>query len=113
MQVRALIDMKIKEKIHSGGGCICCPQIADVLAMDELLYQGFGGYHVEKDGKSYYFADSKLEWDQFKRLRDIERPARRSPKSVWRVILNNPLRGSTWERRRGLWQLTETNQGFA
>lgn len=81
--------------------------------MDTVLYRGFGGYHVEKDGEIYYWADSDLDWGNFKTLAQIERQAKRCPRSKWRVILNNPLRGATWERRRGAWILVETNLGFA
>lgn len=95
------------------GGCICCPGNENTLPMETVLYQGFGGYHVEKDGEIYYWADSNLAWDQFKTLAQIERAARRTPGSVWRVILDNPLRGATWERHPDGWHLIESNAGFA
>jgi hypothetical protein len=97
----------------SRGSCLSCPGSDDILALDTVLYQGFGGYHVEKDGEVYYWPDSNLEWDAFKTLADIEKAAKRHPKSIWHVVLNNPLRGAIWERRRGSWHLIETNCGFA
>lgn len=95
------------------GTCLCCPRTEDLLEMGTVLYQGFGGYHVKKDEEIFYWADSDLEWKKYKTLADIEKSAKRSPKSKWIVILNNPLRGATWERKRGKWYLIETNQGFA
>jgi hypothetical protein len=81
--------------------------------MDTVLYQGFGGYHAEHDGKVVYWPRSDLEWDKFKTVAHIERKARRNAKGIWRIVLNNPLRGATWERRRGKWHLIKTNNGFA
>ena len=70
-------------------------------------------FHVEKDGEIFYWADSDLKWEEYKTLTDIEKIARRTPKSKWQVILNNPMRGATWERKRGKWILIERNKGFA
>jgi hypothetical protein len=95
------------------GGCLCCPGSEDILSMSEVLYQGFGGYHVEKDGEIFYWPKSDLKWEEYKTLADIEKDAKKSPKSLWQVILNNPLRGATWERKRGQWHLIESNAGFA
>lgn len=100
-------------KLTTRGTCPCCPQTEDILPMDTVLYQGFGGYHVEKDSKTFYWGDSNLEWEEYKTLADIEKEAKKSPRSEWRVILNNPLRGATWERKKDSWVLIETNIGFA
>jgi hypothetical protein len=82
--------------------------------MDTVLYQGFGGCYVRKDDKVYYWADSNLKWEDFKKASDIEKDAARDPGHKWEIILDNPLRDTTWERQaREHWVLTETNQGFA
>jgi hypothetical protein len=81
--------------------------------MDTVLYQGFGGYHVERDGECVYMGDPNGEWESFKTAGDVEKKAARATKHQWRIVLINPLRGATWERRRGKWHLIETNQGFA
>lgn len=100
-------------KVHQGG-CLCCPQTEDVLSMDEVLYYGFGGYTVKKDGEVFYKGDSDGNFNTFKRLKDIEEDAALEPDAKWEVVLFNPLRGATWERRpNGRWILTETNIGFA
>lgn len=103
----------MKKLPMSRGGCPCCPRTEDALALDTVLYQGFGGYHVEKDGEVFYWGGSNVEWDSFKTLADIEIDAKQAPEARWTVVLNNPLRGATWERHDGSWHLIETNQGFA
>ena len=95
------------------GGCPTCPSTLDILEMDTVLYQGFGGYHVEKDGVIFYHPDSDLKWEDYKTLADIEKIAKTTTKSKWKVILNNPLRGATWERYGGKWRIIEHNNGFA
>ena len=91
-----------------------CPGTHTLLEMDTVLYQGFGGYHVEKNGEIYYFPDSDLEWNEYKTLYDIEVDALKDPEADWRVILNNPLRGGTWQRHDiEQWVLIESNMGFA
>lgn len=104
---------KVGEKIIRGG-CLHCPGNEDILAMDTVLYNGFGGYNVQKDGDIFYVGDPNGEWESFKTLAEIEKEAEKSPNSKWQVILNNPLRGATWERNeKGEWILIETNLGFA
>lgn len=102
------------EKIHRGT-CLCCPQTENNLQLETVLYNGFGGYHVERDGEIFYSGDSQGEWDSFKKLQDIENEAQKDPHRIWKVVLNNPLRGATWGRKEttGEWILLETNQGFA
>lgn len=95
-------------------GCLDCPKTENILALDTVLYQGFGGYHVTKDDEIYYFGDSSDDFDSFKSLKDIEKEIPDDSKSRWQVILNNPLRGATWTRKeRNVWELIETNLGFA
>lgn len=108
MEKQPALDEKVR------GGCMQCPGSHTLLEMDTVLYQGFGGYHVEKDGEEYYFPNSDLEWEEYKTLSQIEEEAVLEPDADWRVILNNPLRGGTWQRH-GVdeWVLIESNIGFA
>lgn len=104
----------MKKDKHYRGGCLHCPRTEDELAMDTILYSGFGGYTVKKDGKLFYSGDPQEDdMSKFKTLADIEKQAKRSPKSKWEVELSLPLRGATWRRKRGKWLLVSTNQGFA
>ena len=106
--------MKAQTKEIYRGGCPACAGSEDVLTMDTVLYNGFGGYQVECDEKLFYMGDPNASFDSFKTLGEIERTAIKNPEKKWKVILNNPLRGATWERQKDVhWSLTETNRGFA
>ena len=103
-----------EEKTIYRGGCPSCPGNEDILTMDAVLYMGFGGYRVMKGAKLFYMGDSDLEWEKYKTLKDIEKSAKKEPNAKWKVILDNPLRGATWQRNKnGEWILKETNLGFA
>jgi hypothetical protein len=100
-------------KLKHRGGCLCCPRTEDLLSMDEVLYNGFGGYSVHYNGEYYWSGDPNGDWDSFPTLERFEQEAKEKP-GKWEVVLLNPLRGATWERKEeGKWVLTETNQGFA
>lgn len=103
-----------KEKTIYRGGCINCPATESFLSLDTVLYNGFGGYHIEKDGEIFYVGDANGDWDSFLTLEEIEKRAQKNPQHVYKCILDNPLRGATWVRNnKGTWLLKETNQGFA
>ena len=97
------------------GGCLCCPGTRDLLSMDTELYNDFGGYTIYKNGEHFFSEDpgEDKKWGENKKLHEIEKVAKRSPKSKWEVVLILPLRGATWTRNRGKWILTDTNLGFA
>lgn len=100
---------------HIHGGCLNCPQTEEMLDLDTVLYNGFGGYKVTKNSKTFYEADPSVElpWEKYWKLSKIEKIAQ-NQRGKWRVILNNPLRGATWERKgKNKWVLIESNQGFA
>lgn len=103
----------MKNKQHKGT-CLCCPKTTDVLNMDTVLYNGFGGYAVYLDRELFYQGDSNGDFDSFLTLSDIEKVVNEKPRGEWKVVLDNPLRGATWLRNmEGKWELIETNQGFA
>ena len=105
--------MKTKEKELERGGCLNCPQSEDYLALDTVLYNGFGGYSVFKNRKHFWSGDMNGEWDSFPTLRKFENIARKE-KARWEIKLDNPLRGATWLREgNDKWTLIETDQGFA
>jgi len=104
---------EVKDKKVFRRGCMQCPGNEDVLAMDTVLYNGFGGYHVKKDKKFYWAGDPQGKWESFPTLRKFENLARKE-KGTWEIVLDNPLRGATWRRKgNDEWVLTETNLGFA
>jgi hypothetical protein len=104
------------ENVHRGG-CPCCPRTEDTLQPETVLYNGFGGYHVERNGEIFYCGGVNENWTEYKTLWQIEEEIQKienGDSDVWKVILNNPLRGATWERKeKDIWVLTETNLGFA
>ena len=105
--------MKKTQSTVYRGGCMHCPQSHDVLAMDTVLYNGFGGYRVLFNGGLYYQGDPNGEWETFPTLRKFEMEARKK-QGKWEVILDNPLRGARWFRiGNDHWILEETNRGFA
>ncbi len=102
------------KKLEHRGGRFNCPGTEDVLQMDTVLYNGFGGYRVTKNHCLFYQGDAGGDFLSFLTLQQIEAEASKTPEDTWKVILDNPLRGATWERRiDGNWVLIETNQGFA
>lgn len=98
------------ENIH-----ICGLPEPDVLELDTVLYNGFGGYTVLKNEEYYYSGDTDAEWDEFKTVADIEKDAEKEPDAKWEVVLFNPLEGATWlrDKETKVWKCTERNQGFA
>lgn len=98
-------------------GCLCCGGSEDLLDMETTLYSGFGGWTILKDGETYFVDDSKDEfenWDNIKKLKDIEEEAKQNPQSKWEAYLFLPLREARYERSDcGSWVLVETGMGFA
>lgn len=81
--------------------------------MDTTLYNGFGGWIITRDGELWFSENSETEWEDSKKLQDIEIAAQDSPDHDWRAILNAPLRGAVYQRQNGKWLLIEENEGFA
>jgi len=102
-----------KEIKHFRGGCPHCPGTDDLLKLNTVIYNGFGGYSVRKNGKFFWAGDSNGEWKSFPTLKKFENLARKT-KAKWEIVLDNPLRGATWQRKgKNRWVLTKTNLGFA
>lgn len=94
-------------------GCLCCGSLQLHLAFDTVLYMGFGGWSVTKNGEMFYWADSDTEWGDFKTLKDIESDAIKEPDADWRAVCDTPLHGETYQRQNDKWVLIEQNLGFA
>ena len=87
----------------------------EVLKLNTVLYYGFGGYTVRKNGIVFYQGDSDEDWNNFKKLKDIEKEALKDPDADWEVELYEPLSGATWKRDKikKMWVVTGRNTGFA
>ena len=87
-------------------------------ALVTKLYQGFGGWHIERDGKTWYRAaqieDGRSAWRNCRTLRWAERRARLDPDHDWRAVCDLPLRSATYQRQgRNRWVLVASGPGFA
>lgn len=103
-----------KDKIHHG--CLNCGGTSIHLDLKTVLYNSFGGWSITKDGKHFFAENPAKEkpFNKYKKLKAIERLAKQDPKHDWRAILFNPLRGAVYQRQGdGVWNLIESNQGFA
>lgn len=77
--------------------------------METRLYVGFGLVTVKADEETIWLGDN-----EYKKLRSVERQARREPNRRWTVEFYGPLSGSTYERQvRDTWVLIGKNEGFA
>lgn len=90
-------------------GCACCPVPAIHLPLDAYLHPGFGGVWVTRDDDSVGYEVGELT-----QLSHIEALALDDPDHDWRVQIDGPLHGETYQRQgEGLWVMVETNRGFA
>lgn len=102
-----------KKHIHKGG-CLSCRGTEDLLSLDTILYNDFGGYTVYRNKKCFYQANQDTPEKKIWKMSRVEKYASMSPEDRWEVEVYLPLRGATWKRdKKGNWKLTKTNLGFA
>ena len=95
-------------------GCLNCGHTEEKLPMRTVLYSGFGGWDITKDGEHYFSEYSDKEYDEAKTISYIERMAKLEPECDWRANLNLPLRSAVYQRQgKSKWVLVEIGQGFA
>ena len=86
----------------------CPPKAVEILPLSARLCVGFGIVAVLHNGKVMWHGD-----DDRVTLNDFELRAQEIG-GAWSVRFEGPLQGSVYERRdAGLWELVETNRGFA
>lgn len=107
--------MKHEHPIEGGTNpCPHCPPIPTQATMDKLICVGFGCAQVQRDGKTVMDGERWTEGDGFLRFSDAEAKAAADPDHDWRVILNGPLHGETYQRQGPeQWICIERNEGFA
>jgi hypothetical protein len=109
-------------------GCLNCGHTAEVLPLSTVLYYGFGGWTITRDGKHYWpriYKNGDLRRAApdanglrqlavgDKRLHAIERYAAAHP-GDWRAIFDSPLRDAEYQRQgKGRWVLVKNGMGFA
>jgi hypothetical protein len=101
----------IKEKML---GCLCCGGKGELLPMEAVMYNGFGGWTVTKNGETFYCGDHNSEWEEFKTIAQIEEMIGEDDESEYLAIKYTPLSGGTFQRQsKNHWVLIEENMGFA
>ena len=92
-------------------GCLNCGGAHAKLPMAALVAVGFGDAHVSRDGVVTY---REMGAKRLSRALRFERQAARDPDHDWRIVLDGPLHGETYQRQGPKeWVLVERNRGFA
>ena len=111
------MSWKKLEPIEGGnGGCLECGYQYDVAPMEMVIAVGFGYAAVEKNGISVYDENKVCvdNWDNAWTVEIAEAEARKDPDNDWKIIMDGPLSGRTYQRHGdNLWVLVEKNIGFA
>lgn len=90
-------------------GCANCPPKPISLTMEHRLAVGFGIVSVWCDDERVWSGDNWL-----KKMRSVERAARRDPDHSWTVHFYGPLNEVRYQRHgRDEWHLVEKGDGFA
>ena len=111
---------KLKPLKGGIGGCLNCGYVHDIAPMDMLIAVGFGDAQVIKNGKVVYCEierQSQAEKTKTDAIlwttQDAENEALKDENADWRIILNAPLSGRTYQRQgKGKWYLVKKNTGF-
>ena len=82
------------------------------------IVQGFGGSHISRNGKVFYWPDnwdgSKESWKKQRTLMFIELQARKDNKSDWRLHNIMPLHEEEYQRQgKNNWVMIKKGLGFA
>ena len=99
-------------------GCLNCPRPTKTLKMNRRIAVGFGFAGVIKDNEIIWSEplgyDITTEYNNLPTLMTFENMARKDPDHDWRVIMDGPLHGETYQRH-GIneWVMVESNRGFA
>lgn len=104
------------DKIHHG--CLTCGATHQLAPMDLYIAVGFGSAQLTKDGEVLFDGeDASRDEEADEELFSLgywEAKAELDPDHDWRVSLQGPLRGRTYQRQgKEHWVLVESNMGFA
>lgn len=93
--------------------CLNCPPIEPTLSLKARIAVGFGFAALLRDSKAVW-VESNQDWNKCLSVRAAEARARKHPRSDWRIVLDGPLHGETYQRQgRNRWVLVKKTQGFA
>jgi len=109
------MSLKLQPAIEGGqpAECRCCGPRLSQLCGDSVIAVGFGFAGLLRDGEVVYQEDGE-DWNRCMTVAQAEKLAATDPLHDWQIILNGPLRGSTYQRHgENQWVLIDKNQGFA
>lgn len=85
-----------------------------IASLRTKIYQGYGGWHITRDGKTVYSGDPDVEWKSYPSLMTFENMARKNPDHDWRAECFLALREATYQRQgKNEWVLVSSGDGFA
>jgi hypothetical protein len=109
------MPVKLMPAIEGGqpSPCGCCGPRKSQLCLESRIAVGFGMAALTKNG-DIVWREHNQEWDECMTVSQAEELASADPDHDWRIVLEGPLRGSTYQRHGQMqWVLVEKNQGFA
>lgn len=104
-----------KQPAIQGGpnGCLNCPPIPDKFPMEGRICVGFGWAALTKDGECIWM-ETDQEYNDCMSGAEAEEIAAKDPDHDWRIEIEGPLSGRTFQRHdAGEWLLIGRSQGFA
>ena len=105
---------KLKTLPGRNNPCLCCPPILPTLKMNWRIAVGFGYAAVECGSKVIWSESWNMEWSELWTVQKAENLARKRKKGDWRIVLDGPMHGETYQRQgRNRWVLVKSNNGFA
>lgn len=95
-------------------GCMNCRKAGHLAPMDMLVGVGFGQAQLLKDGVVMYDEINVTDDDGYLSVEGAEAMAAVDPDHDWRIVINAPLHGETYQRHgKAQWVLVDSNRGFA
>lgn len=92
-------------------GCLNCGGAHESFQPDNVIGVGFGFAALTRDGDIVHAEDDD---EEFMTGAEAEKIAEADPHHDWRIVLDGPLSGRTYQRHGpGEWVLIAQNNGFA
>ena len=97
------------------GGCLNCGPRPSFFPAEGIIAVGFGYAALLRDGEPVWTEPNTDDGeDEYMTGAQAETMASEDPDHDWRIVLDGPLSGRTYQRHgANEWALIEQNQGFA
>lgn len=93
------------------GGCLSCGVRPSFFPADGIIAVGFGYAGLHRDGEPMW---TEQDGQEDMTGEQAEAMAAADPDHDWRIVLEGPLSGRTYQRHAASeWALIEQNMGFA